>query len=282
VVCQATFVVLMRRFSLGLLVLRFVPVDVSADEACLGGVVGVVGAGEREVPQCSELRLDAVQPGGVVRGVGQLDVARGGPVAHLFAVVGAEVVEDEVQPGAGWVERADVAAELQELDAGLALLDVPVEPVGADVLGGDQVPDAVRSFVGSSDSLGLGAGCPAAAAGLGLQVQRPELIKADHDLLAGLGKLIQLDDPVTLGLESRVGGALPRSHGLKPDVLLQGGADAALVGDVRDHPLGDKVVRELGQAPGRKRLVEVLGSLSAIRLISWRFGSVKVCGRPPR
>ena len=42
------------------------PVDVSADEAGLGGVVGVVGAGEREVPQRSELRLDPVQPGGVV------------------------------------------------------------------------------------------------------------------------------------------------------------------------------------------------------------------------
>ena len=50
------------------------PVDVSADEAGLGGVVGVVGAGEREVSEGSELGLDAVQPGGVVRGVGQLDV----------------------------------------------------------------------------------------------------------------------------------------------------------------------------------------------------------------
>lgn len=61
-----------------------------------------------------------------------------------------------------------------------------------------------------------------------------------------------------LGLEVRVGRALPGPHGLKADILLAQELTQPLVGDIRDHPLSDQVVRELGQAPGRKRLVEVL------------------------
>lgn len=239
-------------FQPGVVGVAVAPVDVSADEAGLGGVVGVVGAGEREVPQRSEVRLDPVQPGGVVRGVSELDVVGGSPFAHLFAVVGAEVVKDEVQPGAGREERSDVAAELQELDAALALHDVPVEPVGADVVGGDQMPDTVRALVGRTDPLGLCAGRPAAAAWLGLQVQRPELIEADHDPFTGLRHLVELDDFVALDPEVGVGGALPRPHGLKPDVLLAKELTQPLVGDVRDYALGDQVVSELGQAPRRE------------------------------
>jgi hypothetical protein len=92
-----------------------------------------------------------------------------------------------------------------------------------------------------------------------LQVQRPELVQADHDLLPGLGHLVELDDPVMLDLEIGVGRALPLPHGLKADVLLAKELTQALVGDVRDHPLGDQIASELGQAPRRERLVEVLG-----------------------
>lgn len=97
--------------------------DVSADQPGLGGVGGVVCAGEREVPQRSELRLDPVQPGGVVRGVGQLDGVLGGPPAHPICRGGAEVVKDEVQPDLGWVQRPDVTAELQELRSARVLAE---------------------------------------------------------------------------------------------------------------------------------------------------------------
>ena len=68
-------------------------------------------------------------------GVGQLDVVRLGLLADGVTFVGAEVVEHEVQPDLGRVEAADVAAELEELHATFALLDVPVEAVRADVEG---------------------------------------------------------------------------------------------------------------------------------------------------
>jgi hypothetical protein len=90
-------------------------------------VVGVVGAGQREVAQGAELRLDAVQPGRVKRRVGQLDVVLGRPLADRLAEVRAEVVQYEVQADLGRIQGADVAAEGEELDAALALFDVPVE-----------------------------------------------------------------------------------------------------------------------------------------------------------
>jgi hypothetical protein len=110
------------------------------------------------VAQRAELRLDAVQLRGVERGVGQLDVVRLSPGAHLLTLVGTEVVQHEAQPDFRWIEGADVAAELQKLRAGLAFLDVPVEPVGRDVVGGDQVSDAVRAGVRSRIRRGLARG----------------------------------------------------------------------------------------------------------------------------
>jgi len=46
--------------------------------------------------------------------------------------------------------------------------DVPVEPVAGDVVGRQQVPDAVRTGVGRADPSRLGAWRPGFAAGLGL------------------------------------------------------------------------------------------------------------------
>src|SRR4051812_17372473 len=84
----------------------------------------------------------------------------GGPLADLLALVGTEVVRHEVQPDLGRVERADVTAEGEELDAALALFDVAVEAVGADVVGRDQMPDAVRAIEGCADAFGLSLGSP--------------------------------------------------------------------------------------------------------------------------
>jgi len=139
----------------------------------------------------------------------------------------------------------------------------------------------MRAGVGGADSPGLAQGSPGLAAGLGLEVQGSELVEADDHCLARVGQLIQLQDAVLLGLEVGVVGALPRPHRLKGDAFLAKELTQALVGDVCDHPLGDQVVGRLGQAPGRKRPAKVGWDRGAIFLISRRWGSVKVGGRPP-
>jgi hypothetical protein len=75
------------------------PDDVPANHAGLFGLAGLVGAVEREVVQGCELRLDAVQPRGICRRVGDLDVVRRGPGADpgvfVRGPVRAEVVADD-------------------------------------------------------------------------------------------------------------------------------------------------------------------------------------------
>src|SRR3569833_3443263 len=67
------------------------PADVAADHAALFLVGGVVGAVEGEVAQGGELGFEAVEPGAVGRGVGDLDVVRDGPAADALALVRAQV-----------------------------------------------------------------------------------------------------------------------------------------------------------------------------------------------
>src|SRR5215213_9843503 len=97
--------------------------------------------------------------------------------------VWAEVVQHDRDSFFGRVQRPEVAAEGQELGAGLADLDVSVEPVGGQVIAGQQVPDSVRAMEGGPspspprlDWIALAdRGRRPLPARVGLQVQRPEL-----------------------------------------------------------------------------------------------------------
>jgi len=196
--------------------------------------------------------------------VGELDVVVRSPGADLVAFVDGEVVEHECEPCLSWVAGADLVTEGEELDSGLALFDFTAEEVVLDVEGAEQVTDAVRAGVGGADPAGPHPWRPRLAARLRLQVERPELVQADdHVGVVGpglrdpVGDRVQLQDPVLLGLEAGVVGALPAPHGLKADAFLAKQLAEPLVGDVVDHPLGDQIVGELGQAPSRKWLAEV-------------------------
>ena len=121
-------------------------------------------------------------------GVGDLGVVRRGPRADPAvgggAQVRAEVVADDRDADIGRVEGAQVAVELQEPGPGLARLDVPEQLVLAQLVGGEQVPDALGSGVGRAHPpprcapgfFALAADRGPLPAGPGLQVQRPELI----------------------------------------------------------------------------------------------------------
>ena len=127
------------------------------------------------------------------------------------------------------------------------------------------------------------------AAGVRLQVERPELVDADHhrriivtrfDL--AVGDVVQLEDPVLLDFEVGVVGLLPRLHRLKRHALLTEQDPQALMADVVDHPLSDEMLGQLGQRPlsrtaGRDRSV----GPARYCLIRRRCGSVNVGGRPP-
>src|SRR5205823_291763 len=84
----------------------------------------------------------------------------------------------------GWAEGAQVAAKLQEPGAGLARLDVPIQLVFGQVVGGGQVPHALGVSVGGAQAaprrpagfVALAADRGPRPARPGLEVQRTELI----------------------------------------------------------------------------------------------------------
>src|SRR5690349_23969729 len=104
--------------------------------------------------------------------------------------MGREVVADDRDLDIGRVEGAQIAAELQELRPVLARLDVPIKLVFAQLVGGEQVPYPGGAPVGSAAAgPRLAAGLFVLAAdrgplppGVGLEVQRPELVHAEDHL----------------------------------------------------------------------------------------------------
>ena len=130
------------------------------------------------------------------------------------------------------------------------------------------MPDSVRTRVGRAPttaprSLAVGAPRPLAA-GVRLQVQRPELVQADHHgrvngagLGMPVGDRIGLQHARLLSLEVGVVGGLEGLQTLKGDTLLAQQRAQPLMADVLDHPLGDQEVGQLRQAPRRERQVVV-------------------------
>lgn len=177
------------------------PVDVVADQLCLCGVVGVVGAVETEIAEPFELRFDPVEPGGVVRRVGELGVVVGRPGTHLVAFVDGEVVEHERESRLERVAAADLLAEGEELDPRLAGADLTDEQIRGDVERTQQMADTVRAGVGGADPARLRTRRPRLASRLRLQVERTELIEADDDIgVAGPGS----ESPSAIAYSSKI------------------------------------------------------------------------------
>ena len=95
--------------------------------------------------------------------------------------MGAEAVEHDGDAHVGRVEAAQVAAEREELDPALVGRDVPIEPVPAQVVAGEQMPHPVRAGVGGAPATARLVGAAAAGgpllAGVRLQVERPKLVE---------------------------------------------------------------------------------------------------------
>lgn len=160
----------------------------------------------------------------------------GRPVADSRVLLGRqvrpEIVEHERQSNLGWVEAAYVATELEELGAGLVVLDVHEHSVAHQIECAEAVPHAAvavercphpaRCWAGASL-----APCPLPSR-MRLQIERPELVDADHNIWITsptpafpVGEEVQIQHPILLGFVVRVGGFLPRLYALKPDPRLR-------------------------------------------------------------
>ena len=149
------------------------------------------------------------------------------------------------------MQRAQVAAEGEELDPVLGLLEVAVEPVSRQIIGRQQVAHPVRALIGRPSSTTTGVDLVAFPASLwrpllaraGLEVQRAELIHVDDHLrvtVPGWGGPvrdgIELKDAVLLGLVVGIGRGLPRLDGLETRRSPHGAARGVLRGRCRRPP----------------------------------------------
>ena len=124
------------------------------------------------------------------------------------------------------MQRADVAQEGQKLAAAFARLDVSVELVGLQVVGGEQVTDAVRARERRASPapahVAAAASAGPLAAGVWLRFSGPN--SSIQMTLSGspgpgsallVGDRVDLEHPVLLGLKVRVVGLLAGLQALK-------------------------------------------------------------------
>jgi hypothetical protein len=83
------------------------PSQIGVQGAGLDVVVAVVGVGDRELPQRPEVGLDRIGPRRISRREAQLDPILLRPAPDHVALVGGEVVQDDVDRGAIWAGSAD-------------------------------------------------------------------------------------------------------------------------------------------------------------------------------
>lgn len=107
----------------------------------------MVGASQREVLQPWELRLDPVQPEGVVWGAGQLDAVQGGPGDQLVSELGRlHVANDPSKPWGSLRAIRLISWRLRErerLRSSTAIARIErVKPIPVKVM--DDIPDRAR------------------------------------------------------------------------------------------------------------------------------------------
>jgi hypothetical protein len=123
--------------------------------------------------------------------------------------------------------------------------------------------------------------------GPGLQVERPELVNAEHDRrVAGVrdhvpaGDRAQVLDPRLLRRVPRVFRRLPGFQALKGDALLAEQHPQPLVADVVDHPSATRNSASLARLQVENGRSYSAGFALAIFLVSRRCARVNFGGRP--
>lgn len=151
----------------------------------------VVAMGEDVLLQMRELAFDAIEPRGVGWRELQHDIVLLGPAENLWRLVCRKVVQNDMD--ATGVLAADGLEEIQEILGPLALFEMAPKAARPHIVGGDQMAHAVLARVSRALAVGLRFGLPGAS-GVRSQLQRAELVDADHGLLARLGRLVEALD----------------------------------------------------------------------------------------
>ena len=130
------------------------------------------------------MRLDGIQPTGVGRRVGRLDVVRGHERLQLRVLMGVEVIHDDVEPKFGGIARAQLGENGNEVLHRLTFAHLADETVGVNVVKGEELFGALEAEVGCAKSPGM------TFLGPTLAVQRSQLERAT---------LVEADDRPVLG-----------------------------------------------------------------------------------
>jgi hypothetical protein len=171
----------LRGEDVGVAGIGVAPAQVAVQRLGLRGMAAVVGVGQCELPQRAEVRLDRVGPGGVGRGEAQFDLVLLRPAADVYAGVGGEVVQNDVDRGAVGPGRTDRLQGGEAVGGALAAVVDASQPIVADGVTAVEVGDAVGAAVGCRQPVGHALPRPAGTCG------RPDPERAE---------LVEGEDPV--------------------------------------------------------------------------------------
>ena len=170
------------------------PGDVARDAPAPVLMGGIVGAGNGELLERPEVRLDGVQPAGIGRRVDGLDVVSGHKPLQAGMLVRVEVIHDDVEAGGRRIARAQPGEDGEEVLDRLAFAHLADEAVGVNVVEGEELLGSLEAAVGCPKPPGMTFLGPA------LAVQRPQferatLVEADDCPVLGR-RLVEVEDAV--------------------------------------------------------------------------------------
>lgn len=179
------------------------PGEVAGDAAAAVLMGRVVGAVDGELLERGEVGFDGIEPAGVGRRVGRLDVVVSHERSQTGVFVGVQVIHHHVKAGSHGIAGPQPREHGEQVFDGLALADLTDETIGMDVVEGQELLGPLISVIGGSEALGMACQRPAAT-GQRPQLERAALVEAD-DGTALRAALVEVEDAVFFASNSGSG-----------------------------------------------------------------------------
>jgi hypothetical protein len=153
--------------------------EVTIDATAPDDVVEIVGVGEGEALEDSEVGFDEVEPGGFGRGEDGADTKPAQKRQEARVIVDVvEVVHDHEQTLAG-VTGAEPAEGVEEIGEAFLATEDPAEAIGVNVVEAEKLLGSLEPAVGSPSPQGSSLLGPGQAT-YGLELQGTPLVEADY------------------------------------------------------------------------------------------------------